>query len=76
MKILSLNENNDIHVKFSLEELIIINNSLSEVCYGIDMVDNEFFTRLGANHEEAVSLLNNFSTLIKKIQNRAIPIAS
>jgi len=76
MKPLIVKENNDIHVKFSLEELIIINNSLSEVCYGIDMDDNEFSTRLGAEHEDAVSLLNNFSTLIKKIQNRAIPIAS
>jgi hypothetical protein len=76
MKPLSVKEDNDIHVKFSLEELIIINNSLNEVCYGIDMDDNEFFARLGAEHEDAVSLLNNFSTLIKKIQNRAIPLAS
>ena len=42
MKPLSVKEDNDIHVKFSLEELIIINNSLSEVCYGVDMDDNEF----------------------------------
>ena len=76
MKPLSVKEDNDIHIKLSLEELIIINNSLSEVCYGIDMDDNEFFARVGASHEEGVSLLNSFSTLIRKIQNRVTSIAS
>jgi hypothetical protein len=47
MKPLSVKEDNDIHIKLSLEELIIINNSLSEVCYGIDMDDNEFSLELG-----------------------------
>jgi hypothetical protein len=68
MKTLSLNENNDIHIKLSLEELIIINNSLNEVCYGIDMDDNEFFTRLGVDHKDAVNLLNNLSALRQLVE--------
>lgn len=76
MKLLDIKESENIHIKLSLEELNIINNSLNEVCYGIDMDDNEFFARVGASHEEGVSLLNNFSTLIRKIQNRVTSIAS
>ena len=68
MKTLILNENNDIHIKLSLEELIIINNSLNEVCYGIDMDDNEFFTRLGVDHKDAVNLLNNLSALRQLVE--------
>ena len=68
MKLLSVKEDNDIHVKFSIEELIIINNSLSEVCYGLDMDDNEFFTRLGVDHKDAVNLLNNLSTLRQLVE--------
>jgi hypothetical protein len=76
MKNLSIREDDNINIQLSLEELITINNSLNEVCYGVDMDDNEFFARVGVSHEDGVNLLNNFSALIRKIQNRVTTIAS
>lgn len=39
------------------DELALIANALNEVCNGLDIEDVEFFTRLGADRDEARGLL-------------------
>ncbi|MDM8549148.1 hypothetical protein QUF72_03685 [Desulfobacterales bacterium HSG2] len=47
MQIIST-ETNSAEIKLSVEELVIINNSLNEICYGIDMDESEISVRVGA----------------------------
>ena len=39
------------------DELRLIVNALNEVCNGVEIEDFEFFTRLGADRDEARALL-------------------
>jgi hypothetical protein len=50
-------------VALTSEELNIINNSLNEVCNGIEL-EGEFDTRMGCTVEEARNLLHAVHTLI------------
>lgn len=49
-------------VSFSVEELIVVNAALNEVCNGINLF--EFETRIGATRETVRELLSKVSHLI------------
>jgi len=67
MRILNL-KNNRAEIQVSLDELVILNNALNEICYGIDMDDAEFSVRIGAEHKDGVCLLNEISSLISALE--------
>jgi hypothetical protein len=46
-----------VRLVFGEEELALVANALNEVCNGVEIEDFEFFTRLGADREEARELL-------------------
>ena len=50
-------------IRFTDEELYILNNALNEVCNGLDVQD--FSTRMGAEREEASDLLAQINQLLK-----------
>ena len=45
-------------------ELLLVNNALNEICNGIDIDDDEFCTRFGANRSTARALLKRVGQLI------------
>ena len=48
-------ETDNVLIKFSEDELLILNNALNEVCNALDRA--EFFTRMGAELENVKDLL-------------------
>lgn len=60
-------------VDLSLDEaeLLILNNALNEVCNGIDIDDFEFPARIGAEREEARTLLQRLRSLYEELAGRA-----
>ena len=54
-------------IAFTDNELVILQNALNEVCNGIDIP--EFATRLGANRDEALRLLNEIHSTTKDKSN-------
>lgn len=52
-------------VELTTAELIMINNCLNEICYGIDIDGAEFDTRLGFARDEVQTLLQKISDLIE-----------
>ncbi|SCA58806.1 hypothetical protein AB751O23_AP_00160 [Chlamydiales bacterium SCGC AB-751-O23] len=52
-------------VSLSVDELIIINNSLNEVCNGLDIW--EFETRMGFSKEEVSKLLEKVNALVDSV---------
>lgn len=57
-------QDNEITVTMSLDELIVINNALNEICNGIDI--EEFESRIGARLDEVRSMLGIVGTAIDK----------
>lgn len=55
-------------VQFSTEEILILNNSLNEVCHGIKI--NDFDTKIGTSREEAKILLNSVNDLMNELRPR------
>ncbi len=53
-------------VSFTMDELLMINNALNEVCNGVDFDDDELATRLGYSREQLRHLLAKVSDLIEK----------
>jgi transcription initiation factor IIE alpha subunit len=53
-------------VSFTMDELLMINNALNEVCNGVDFDDDELATRLGYPREQLRQLLAKVSDLIEK----------
>jgi hypothetical protein len=51
-----------VDLSISLEELLILNNALNEVCHGLDQF--EFDTRMGTSHEEVTTLLKKIGCMI------------
>ncbi|MBX8487843.1 MULTISPECIES: hypothetical protein [Pseudomonas syringae group] len=49
-------------VSLSREELLVLNSALNEICNGIEIF--EFETRVGADHEFVVSLLQKIGFLL------------
>jgi len=52
-------------LRLTKEELMLISNALNEVCHGLDLP--EFFTRMGVEQEEVKKLLNNIGSIIDKL---------
>jgi hypothetical protein len=61
-------ENNIAIVQLSRHQLVILNNALNEICNGIDL-DDEFFTRIGADSEEVQLLLSEVGNTIDKLDS-------
>ena len=57
----------EITVTMSLDELIIINNALNEICNGINI--EEFESRIGASLDEVRSMLGIVGAAIDKANN-------
>ncbi|MCE2029935.1 hypothetical protein [Sessilibacter corallicola] len=57
---------NTADVKVSIDELLILNNSLNEVCHGLDQF--EFETRMGASHEDVKGLLKKVGSIIDELE--------
>jgi hypothetical protein len=53
-------------VSFTMDELLMINNALNEVCNGVDFADDELATRLGYPREQLRELLARVSDMIEK----------
>ncbi len=51
---------------FTLDELLMINNALNEVCNGVNFEDDELATRLGYPREQLRQLLAKVSDMIEK----------
>lgn len=65
MRILNVT-NEEVHLAFNNNELIILNNALNEVCNGIDIEELEFQTRLGFERKELQELSRQLRRAIKK----------
>ena len=53
-------------IRFSLTELVTVNNALNEVCNGLHI--QEFATRMGVEREEAATLLEQVHALIDRME--------
>ena len=53
-------------VSFTVDELVMINNALNEVCNGVDFSDDEFRTRMGFPRQQVQALLAKVSDLLEK----------
>ncbi len=54
-------------IEVDLEEILILNNSLNEVCNGIDIF--EFATRMGVDRERVRHLLAELSELFELMES-------
>jgi hypothetical protein len=56
-----------VDVRLSLEELVLLRNILNEVCNGMSFTDNDFLTILDAQRSEAEDLLNRVNTALDRL---------
>jgi len=56
-----------VRVLLGEDELALIANALNEVCNGVEIEDFEFFTRLGADREEARELLAALGAVLDEL---------
>ena len=54
-------------IEVSLDELLILNSALNEVCNGLDQFD--FETRVGAPHSEVTILLQKVNSIIDEVES-------
>lgn len=52
-------------IEASIDELRLLNNVLNEVAHGVDIDDDEFELRLGAEREAVVRLLAQVNAAVK-----------
>lgn len=55
-----------VDVQFTIDELLTLNNSLNEVCNGINVID--FETKIGVDREQAKLLLNSVNKLGRELR--------
>ena len=65
----TLSTNNKIGLKLSFNELLIINNSLNEVCNGFEV--RNFESTIGASEEHAETMLNTVCKLLTSMIKEA-----
>lgn len=53
-------------IQFSINEITVLNNSLNELCHGVEIVD--FVKKIGVTHEEAKNLLNPVNDLMNELR--------
>lgn len=56
-------------VRFTPDELMLVNNALNEVSNGLGIPDWEFGTRLGATRESSRALLAEFHHLLDRLRS-------
>ena len=65
----SANENSEPTIRFSLAELVLLNNAMNEILNGPDALKLwEFETRTGATIEEADALLSKLNGAIARLE--------
>jgi hypothetical protein len=57
-----------VDLRFSLEELILLRNVLNEICNGMQFTDNDFVAILDAQRPEVEGLLLRFTTALDRLQ--------
>lgn len=67
MKLIRL-ERERVQVELDEDELLILNNSLNEVCHGLDLF--EFQTRMGAEREQVEGLLDEIHEVLVQLHAR------
>ena len=55
-------------LRFSRDEVMLLNNALNEVSNGVAISDAEFETRLGADRAEARRLLDRIHSILDAMQ--------
>jgi len=68
MKVIKTNPRS-VDVNLSLEEIIIINNALNEVCNALDQF--EFQTRMGVEHYEVEKLLKQINAIVVYMESKS-----
>ena len=66
VKVIQIGTNRS-QIELGLEEILILNNSLNEVCNGIDLF--EFATRMGVDRERVRLLLAESSELFELMES-------
>jgi hypothetical protein len=56
-----------VEVRLSLEELILLRNVLNEICNGMQFTDNDFRAILDANKSEVETLLLRISNALDRL---------
>jgi len=56
----------DFHLILTIDEILIINNALNEVCHALTLPD--FSVRMGADRPEVLDLLTQINSLIKNMK--------
>jgi len=49
------------------QDLLLLNNALNEVCFGIEISPEEFATRLGVSRANAIELLDAIGGLLDEL---------
>lgn len=65
-----VNKDNKVYIETDLQELSLINNALSEICYGVELGENEIINRLGASYKDIRLLLEDVQSIIKTEQSK------
>lgn len=63
-------DNNTADINISFDELLVISNSLNEVCNGLDQFD--FETRMGVSNADVQALLSKISSIIDTLEKSTI----
>jgi hypothetical protein len=57
-----------VDVRLSVDELILVRNVLNEVCNGMHFTDNDFRTILDTDRSEAEDLLRRIGTALDRLR--------
>lgn len=60
----------NIYLTTNLQELCLINNTLTEICYGIELGENDIINRLGASYDDIMLLLKDVQSIIETEQSK------
>lgn len=63
-------DNNSVDVNISFDELLVISNSLNEVCNGLDQFD--FDIRMGVSNADVQALLSKVGSIIDALEKSKV----
>jgi len=61
-------DDDQVDVRLSIEELVLLKNMLQEVCNGMGFSDNDFVTIFGVNRAEAEALLLRTTGVLERLR--------
>lgn len=67
MKLISQAED-QVEVRLSLDELVLLRNVLNEICHGMHLTDNDFVAILNTQRSEAEDLLMHLSNALDRLE--------